>query len=203
MCQWKAQTHSYIGKLQNHNVTLPVPVWPQVVDKTPKFGIFSANSTQKGEVSIEQWAFEVKSVMQIPTEVTLREGIVLSLHGAVADLVWYLGPQTPVSEIINKLELIYGTVGSFDILMQYFFKLQQGKTEKVPVNVIHSEGTLDAVQQECLMMLSMSEVQKHLRDHLFHGLHKQWQDSMHYLYDDQRIMYLKPMTVAQKAESEQ
>ena len=36
-----------------------------------------------------------------------------------------------MSEIINKLELVYGTVASFNILMQNFHKLHQGKTEKV------------------------------------------------------------------------
>ena len=38
-----------------------------------------------------------------------------------------------MSVIINKLELVYSTVESFDILMQNFYKLQQGKTEKVPL----------------------------------------------------------------------
>ena len=68
--------------------------------------------------------------MQSHIEMTLMEGIVWSLCRATADLVWYLGLQGPVSEIINKLELIYGTMASFDILMQKFYKLQQGKTGK-------------------------------------------------------------------------
>ena len=90
----------------------------------------------------------MKSVMQSHTEATLKKGIVCSIHGAVADLVWYLGLQASVSEIINKLECIYGTVASFNILMQHFYKLQQGKTEKLPVYVKPLEGTLDAVNQE-------------------------------------------------------
>ena len=99
----------------------------------PNFTIFSGDSTQKGEVSFEQWAFEVKIVMQSHTEATLREGIAWSLCKAVAYLVWYLGPQVPVSEILNKLALVYGTMASFNILMQNVYKLQQGKTEEVPV----------------------------------------------------------------------
>ena len=46
---------------------------------------------------------------------------VQSLHRTVADQVLYLGQQAPVSEIISKLELLYGTVASIDILMQFFF----------------------------------------------------------------------------------
>ena len=45
----------------------------QVVSKMPKFSTFSGDPTQKGEVSFEQWAFEVRGVMQSHTEVTLRE----------------------------------------------------------------------------------------------------------------------------------
>ena len=59
------------------------------------------------------------------------------------------------------------------------------------------------VQQEYLTMLSPNEVQQHLRDRLFHGLHKQLMDSMHYLYDGARITYPQLVTAAWKAESEQ
>ena len=54
------------------NISCPC-VASQVVGKMPKFRIFIGDSTQKGEVSFEQWAFEVKSVLQRHTEVTLRE----------------------------------------------------------------------------------------------------------------------------------
>ena len=53
---------------------------------------------------------------------------------------------------------------------------------------------MNAVQQEYPIMLSVSEVQKHLRDHLFHGLCKQLCNSMCYLYDEMRIMYPQLMT---------
>ena len=133
----------------------------------------------------------------------MRKGIVWSLHGATADLVWYLGLQAPVSDIINKLELIYGTVAFFDILMKNFYKLQQGKTEKVPTDVTHLEGALNAVQKEYPTMLSTGKVQKHLRDDVFHGLRQQLHNSMCYLYNDLRIMYPQLVTAVCKAESKQ
>ena len=79
--------------------------------------------------------FKVKSVMQSQTEVTLLDQMVQSLHGATADIFWYLGLQALVSEIINKLELVYGTVVSFNIFIQNFYKLQQGKAQKVMLYV--------------------------------------------------------------------
>ena len=56
--------------------------------------------------------------------------------------------------------------------MQIFYRLQQRKTEKVTVYVAQLEGTLNAVQKEYPMILSISEVPKHLRDCLFNELHK-------------------------------
>ena len=110
--------------------------------------------------------------MQSHTEAALREGIVHSLWGAMADLVQPLGQHAPVSQVINKLELMYGTIALFDILIQKFYKLHQGKMEKVPAYMTQLEGVLNAVQQEYSNMLSVGKVQKHLRDHLFHGLQK-------------------------------
>ena len=89
-------------------------VTSQVVGKMPNLSTLSGDSTQKGEVSFEQWVFWVNIVMQSHTEVTLWEGMVQSLHRAMADLVQHLGPS-----IRNyKLELVHGTIISFDILMQ-------------------------------------------------------------------------------------
>ena len=45
--------------------------------------------------------------------------------------------------------------------------------EKVPVYITQLDGMLNAVQQEYHNMLSMGEVQKHLRDCLSHVLCKQ------------------------------
>ena len=59
------------------------------------------------------------------------------------------------------------------------------------------------VQPEYQTMLSTNQVQQHLIDWLFYGLHKKLQDSMHYLYDGARITYPQLVTAAQKAESEQ
>ena len=58
-----------------YNISCP-SVASQIVGKMPKFSTFTGDSTQKGEVSFEQGAFEVRSVMQSHMEATLRGGIV-------------------------------------------------------------------------------------------------------------------------------
>ena len=72
----------------------------------------------------------------------MRE-IVWHLCGAAADLNGYLGLQALVAEIIDKLGIVYGTVASFDILVQMCYKLQQGKVENVILYVMQLQGALN------------------------------------------------------------
>ena len=67
-----------------------------------------------------------------------------SLKGAAADMAHYMGPTASVPEILEKLSLIFGTVTSFNMLMQNFYKISQGK-EKVPSFVTKLEGTLNQI----------------------------------------------------------
>ena len=53
------------------------------------------------------------------------------------------------------------------------------------------------------MMLSVSEVQEHLWDHVFHGLYKQLYNSVCYLYDDMRITYPQLMTATHKVSEQE
>ena len=50
--------------------------------------------------------------------------------------------------IEKKLELVYGTVASFDVLMQNFYKLQQNKDEWVQECATRLKAALDAVRRE-------------------------------------------------------
>ena len=56
----------------------------------------------------------------------------------------YMDPTAGVSKILEKLSVIFGTVMSFDVLMQNFYKILQGK-EKVPSFATKLEGTLNQI----------------------------------------------------------
>ena len=53
-------------------------------------------------------------------------------EGAVADMDGYMGPTTSVTHILKALAVIFGTVVSFDILMQNFYKVAQGTMRRSP-----------------------------------------------------------------------
>ena len=90
---------------------------------TPKINTFSSDITPgKTEVSFEQWNHEVPCIKDHYPESVVQESIMRSLKGAAADMTQYMGPTAGVSDILEKLSVIFGTVASFDVLMQNFYK---------------------------------------------------------------------------------
>ena len=61
----------------------------------------------------------------------------------------YMGPTASVVHIVQKLTIIFGTVASFDVLMQTFYKVLQGNCEKVPSFTMRLEGTFNQIRLQC------------------------------------------------------
>ena len=124
-----------------------------------------------------------------------------SLKGAAADMAHYMGPTASVSDILEKLSVIFGTVASFDVLMQNFYKISQGN-EKVPSFATRLEGTLNQIRIKCPGRIADHEVPSHLKDWLFHGVKKHVRDSVQYLYSNPQTTYPELVVAARRAESE-
>ena len=123
-----------------------------------------------------------------------------SLKGAAADMACYMGPTAGVSKILEKLLVIFGTVASFDVLMQNFYKISQSN-EKVPSFVTRLEGILNQIRIKCPGRIANHEVPGHLKDRLFHGVKKHVRDSIRYLYSNPQTTYSKLVVTARRAES--
>ena len=143
-------------------------------------------------MSFKQWYHEVQCVKDHYLESVVWESIVRSLKGTVAEMVWYMGPTTSMAHILQK----------FDILMQNIYKVTQGNHEKVPSFSTRLEGTLNQIGLQCTRRVTDLEVQQHLQDCLFHGVHKHTREFQRYLYSNPRTTYYQLMIAAQKAESE-
>ena len=168
---------------------------------TPKISTFSGNAAPgKTEVSYKQWSHEVQCIKDHYPESVVRESIMQSLKGAVADMAHYMGPTASVSDILEKLSIIFGTVTSFDVLMQNFYKISQGN-EKVPSFATRLEGTLNQIRIKCPGRIADHEVPSHLKDRLFHGVKKHVRDSVQYLYSNPQTTYSELVVTARRAES--
>ena len=113
-----------------------------------------------------------------------------------------MGPTASGREILQKLMAIFRTVASFDVLMQNFYKVTQGNHEKVPSFATRLEGTLNQIWLKCPERIVDHEVACHLKDQLFHGVHKHIRDSIRYLHGNPKTTYSQLMVAARKAESE-
>ena len=155
----------------------------------------------KTQVSFEQWYHKVQCIKDHYLESVVWESIIRSLKGAVADMTRYMGPAASVSDILQKLMVIFGMVASSDVLMQNFDKVTQGNHEKVPSFATSLEGTLNQIQLNCPRQIADREVLWHLKDRLFHGVHKHIRYPIRYLYSNPETTYSQLMVMACKAES--
>ena len=170
---------------------------------TPKISTFSGNvAPGKTGVSYKQWSHEVQCIKDHYPESVVRESIMRSLKGAAADMACYMGPTAGVSKILEKLLVILGTVASFNVLMQNFYKITQGSSEKVPSFSTRLDGTLNQIRLRCPGWIDNHEVPWHLKEWLFHGVRKHVRDSIRYLYGNPQTTYSKLVVTAQRAESE-
>ena len=125
-----------------------------------------------------------------------------SLKGAVADMAWYMGPTASVSDILDKLTVIFRTVASFDVLMQNFNKITQGNNEKVPSFAMRLEGTLIQIRLKCPRQITDHEVPWHLKEWLFHWVQKYVRDSIGYLYGNSETTYSELVITVHQVGSE-
>ena len=147
----------------------------------PKLSAFS-QEWAKGEVSFEQWSYELQTLKKTYSYSALREGIQCSLRGAAADTVRNLGPSAPLDTIIKKFTIVYGNVKSFNLLMWDFYHIDQGEEESIPSFATQVEVLLSQIWDKFPDKLTHPEEQRLLKDHLFHGCKKSIWDSVKYCF---------------------
>ena len=92
---------------------------------TLRINTFSRDATLgKTGVSFKQWYHEVQCIKDHYLESVVWESIISSFKGAAADMALYMSPTISVAHILQKLSVIFGTVASFDVLMQNYIGQQ-------------------------------------------------------------------------------
>ena len=82
----------------------------------------------------------------------------------MADAICCLPPRATLDDISKKFKWLYGSVESFDTLMQEFYQVVQGKSERVQTFVLHLEWALKAIKQQHPHTMTEEEGVKHLKD---------------------------------------
>ena len=84
-------------------------------------------------------------------EQLVRAAINKSCVGDAADAICCLPPGATLDDIIKKFTWLYGSLESFDTLMQEFYRIVQGKSERVQTFVLHLEWALKAINSNIPM----------------------------------------------------
>lgn len=58
----------------------------------------------KNEVSYKQWAFQIRGTLMSHLEEAVKSALIGSLCGDAQDLVWFLGLDGMVEEILERME---------------------------------------------------------------------------------------------------
>ena len=82
------------------------------------------------------------------------------------------------------------------------YKVTQGNHEKVPSFTMRLDRTSNQIRLKCPRWIANCKVSWHLKDSLFHGIHKHIRDSTRYLYSNPETTYSQLMVTAHKAKSE-
>ena len=109
-------------------------------------------------------------------------------------------PGATLDDILEKLKWLYGSVESSDTLMQEFYHIAQGRSEKVQTFVPHLEWALTAIKQQYPYAMTKEKGHRHLKHCLFHGIKPNLCNTLHYLYDKPDSEYSHLVMASRKAK---
>ena len=129
--------HSYVGD----HVSEQIPSIPQ----------FSGMEREKDTVRFEQWLHSISDNRKNFNNQWVKAAINKSCVEDAADAICCLPPRATLDDIIKKFKWLYGSVESFDTLMQEFYQIVQGKSKRIQIFVLHLEWALKALNSNIPM----------------------------------------------------
>ena len=182
-------------------VTSPVSlgaIGQPILNKILGIPHFSGTEREKDTVWFEQWYHAISDACKNFNEQLVRAAITKSCVRDAADAMCCLPLGATLDDILEKFKWLYGSVESSDILMQEFYCIAQGKSEKVQTFVLHLERALKAIKQQHLYAMTKEEGHMHLNDSLFHGLKPNLHNALHYLYNKPDSQYSQLVMAQEK-----
>ena len=134
-------------------VTSPVAlgaIGQPILNKIPGIPQFSGTKREKDIVWFKQWYHPISDAHKNFSEQLVRAAITKSCVGDAADAMCYLPPGATMDDILEKCKWLYGSTESSNTLMQEFYCIPQGKSEKVQTFVLCLEWAPKAIKQQPL-----------------------------------------------------
>lgn len=154
-----------------------------VVSHPPRLSTFSGDPQAKGDTTFDLWKYEVQCLLKEATHPVgvLVQAIRKSLKGEAGRIAMRLGPNAPVTRLLEKLEGVYGTVERGESLLADFYSAQQGDEESVVMWGCRLEDMLDKAKRKG--HVTSSSIDEMLRTKFWLGLQPQLKDKSRHLFD--------------------
>lgn len=174
-------------------VKTSVPTGTRILDpsvlasmRIPQLPPFSGEN-QKGDVSFEVWKYELHCLIRdaVYPNTLILLAVRRSLKGRARDILLTVGESATPSDILAKLEGIYGNVSSSEVLLQQFYLESQKADETVADYSIRIENLLRRATQK--RIISESIRNEMLCSKLWNGLKDPLlKNSSRYKYDTEK-----------------
>jgi hypothetical protein len=162
-------------------LSTPTSTTPQqtvVYHNPPRLPNFSGDG--KGDVAYDLWRYEVTCILsEHHTQQAVRQAIRRSLRGEAGRVAMHMGPQATMEQLLEKLDSVFGTVISKEMLLAKFYSAQQGSEEDVAAWGCRVEDLLS--KTEC--QLGSIEKDEMSRSVFWNGLRQQLKDASGHLFD--------------------
>ena len=113
---------------------------------------FSGTEREKDPVRFEQWYHAISYACKYFNEQLVRAAITKSCVGDAVDAMCCLPPGATLDDILEKFKWLYESIESSDTLIQEFYCVAQGRSEKVQTFVLHLERALKAINHNIPML---------------------------------------------------
>ena len=110
---------------------------PTILNKILGIPHFSGTERKKDTIQFEQWYHAISDAKKNFNEQLVRAAMPKSCVGDAADAMCCLPLEATLDDILEKFKWLYGSIESSDTLMQEFYCIAQGKSEKVQTFVLH------------------------------------------------------------------
>nr|KAG5689741.1 hypothetical protein BaRGS_009775 [Batillaria attramentaria] len=144
-----------------------------------------AKFTGENAADYRLWRHQLTSLLtENHTERDIKDAIRASLHGKAGLVTVRMGPDVTISDIIAKMDSIYGQINSEADVLAAFYGARQEATETVAEWGCRVESLLDEVKQQRVQLQRPSD--EMLRTVLWTGLRQDLKDVSSYHYDRAR-----------------
>ena len=147
----------------------------------PKLSCFSGDGS-KQDTTYDLWRYEVECLIHEKyKEEIIAQSIRRSLRGDAGKVAMRLGPEATITQILEKMESVFGTAERGEKIIQEFYSASQGKGE----DSMSWSCRLEEIYRKAVIKgaAKREEANDKLRTRYWNGLHQWIRDITGYKFD--------------------